>query len=439
MWRRLAGLSLVLALVVGVVACRPWIVVRLTTIAYADGSLERRLEVTGRTSDHEVPTGDGWLEEKAGIRLAEPDAWERIEQGPGWLRAEGFFLSDDDLPAILAMRTEGASRPAHARTRFETDDRVVLDRWIYVERHGDPYSAADSAAALEALTELAVEALTSEIETHFGSRVDPTPAQRLLRGEGRGLAQALLDVNRSAYGWEEALDRIDRWSQVLARYGIDPVAVDDVQEYWEAQWPEVLGWARDRIATELSTPEDPIAPDDLTFWPSADEFEERATEVAIDIWGSEEEFLEKIEPHLGALVGYYGSGDSPHFRFESRLRMPGTLLETNGTPDGDSVVWLFRERDLTFGEKSLRAESVALNREALTALGARREFDIMGLVRLTDLLVTRDPDGALGEMLARAVAEADLELLRDENAVPDEMLLIAAELADLLDPAVPLD
>ena len=87
MKRRLIALALVLALAAGAVGCRPRIVVRLTTFAYADGSLDRRLEVIGRTSDDETPTEETWLEEKAGLRLAEPDAWKRIEQGPGWLRA----------------------------------------------------------------------------------------------------------------------------------------------------------------------------------------------------------------------------------------------------------------------------------------------------------------------------------------------------------------
>jgi hypothetical protein len=385
------------------------------------------VEVIGRKSDGETPTDDDWLGEQAGIRLAEPDSWKRIERGPGWLRAEGFFTSADELPAVLSMETESAAKPARTRTLLELDDRVLLKRWSYVERHGDPYSDAESAAALEALAELAVEALSSELYDHFGAAVDPAPAEHFLRNEGRELAQALLTVNRTAPGWENADTRI-----------VPAVAPEDPEDYWEYQTPVILDWARERVLDAISTPDMPVRPDELSFWPRGGEFEEAASEIATRVWGSEEELFAEVEPHLAALAGYYGGDDAPRFRFECRLRLPGTLLKTNGTPDDDSVVWLFRERDMTFREMSLRAESVELQDDALIALAARRDFDALGLVHLADLLWTRDKEGGLVEALTRAVDEGDLDVLRDEDAVPEELILIAQELADLLDPSVPL-
>jgi hypothetical protein len=439
MLRKLTSLALLLLLAAAAVACRPRIVVRLTTTAYHDSGLDRRLEVVGRTSDDEVPTENDWLAEEAGVTLAAPDAWPRVERGPGWLRAEGFFPSADVLPPLLSMRTESAVRPARTFTRLEIEDRVVLKRWTYVERHGDPFSAADSAAALEALVELAVEALTSELDVHFGGGVDSAPAQRLLRGDGRALTQALLTVNRSAPGWLHVEDRAERWTQVLAQYGVPVVPVDDHEDYWDVQGPTLLEWARERVADSLSTPEAPISAEDLAFWPTPDNFDERLSEIATRVWGSEDELTAEAEPLLAALVGYYGAGDIPRFRFESRVQIPGTLLKTNGTQDGDSVVWLFREQDLTFGEISLRSESVELNDDALVTLGARRKFDMPALVRLADLLFERDPEGVLVEPLTRAVAAGDLDLLREEDGVPDELSQIVDEVADLLDPTVPLE
>jgi hypothetical protein len=438
MLRKLASL-LLLVLVAGTVACRPRIVVRLTTTAYHDGSLDRRLEIVGRTSDDEEPTEDDWLGEQAGIWLAEPEAWERVERGPGWLRAEGFFPSADQLPAILALETEAATKPARTRTLLDVDDRVLLVRWTYVERHGDPYSAAESAAALEALVEMAVEAVTSELHRHFGEGVDPAPAERWLRNDARALTQALLTVSRSTPAWTQEQDRIQRQAQVLGQYGVPVVAVDDPEEFWDLQVQVLLGWAQEQLAIALSAPGAPIRPDDLSFWPAGEDYLERMDALVNRVWGSEEELTAEVEPLLAAMVGYYGEGGIPRFRFEASVRLPGTLLKTNGTVDGDSVVWLFREEDLTLGEISLRAESVELNDDALVSLGARRELDTAALLRLADLLWKRDPQGVLVEVLTDAVAAGDPDLLLDEDRLPETFLPVAYELHQLLDPDVPLD
>lgn len=437
--RKLASLALVLLLAAGVLACRPRLVVRLTTLVYQDGSLDRRLEILGRTADGEVPADDDWLESRAGIALAEPDAWKRIERGPGRLRAEGFFLGADELPPLFTIETASGVKPARTRTLLDVEDRLLLERWTWVERHGDPYDATETAAALDALTELAVEALTAELRSEFGEGLDAAPAERFLRNDARALAQALLTVNRSLPGWDRTADRHERWSRVLKQYGVGAVPHDDSDEYWEIQLPVIFEWGRKRVAAALSTPEVAIVPDDLGFWPPADDIEDGLTGIVSRVWDSEEELFAEVEPHLAALAGYYGGDDAPRFRFECRLRLPGTLLATNGTADGEDVVWLFREPDLVFGEVGLRARTVQLRTDNLVALGARRDFDRMSLLRLADLLWKRDPEGALRDAVARAIDRGSLDPLRDKDAVPEQLLPIAEELADLLDPTHPLE
>jgi hypothetical protein len=161
------------------------------------------------------------------------------------------------------------------------------------------------------------------------------------------------------------------------------------------------------------------------------------TGVTERVWGGEEELTRLVEPHLSVLSGYYGGDNSPRFRFEVRAAMPGTLLRTNGTPDGDGALWLFREADLSFLDNTLRAESVELIDEPLLALGARRELDRARLLQLADLLWKRDEGGVLAGLLAQAVEQGRLDLLRDENSVPSEFEDRARELADLLDPEIP--
>jgi hypothetical protein len=429
-------LALVTLSVLTAISCRPELVVRLATRAYRDGSMDRSVEVVGRNSDRESPTEDDWLQDKIGIRLAVPDAWKRVESGPGWVKAEGFFLGDDELPPILAFDKSAAGRHGRTRTIFEVEDRVVLKRWTYVERHGDPFSPADSAAALDALAELAVEALRQEVHTHFGSEVDTGAAERFLRHEGRALSAALLTSDRSSSAGRHDDERTERWSSVLSQHGV-PIAGVGSDDYWEVQTPALLEWARDRVAERLSTAERPIDPGELSFWPVGQDFQEQANEIIERVWGSEDELLELIEPHMAALEGYYGAGDAPWFRFEVRLQLPGTLLSTNGTPDGESIIWLFRERDMTFGEINLRAESLELQTEALISLGARRDFTKQQLVRLADLLFKRDPGGDLLAVLESAEEQASLDPLLDEDALPDELEFVAAELFEILDPQTP--
>ena len=74
-----------------------------------------------------------------------------------------------------------------------------------------------------------------------------------------------------------------------------------------------------------------------------------------------------------------------------------------GTIAGDEVLWLVRGGDLVSGDASLNAESVELTDETLVSLGARRDLDLAEMLRLVDLLTTRDPTGRLREIVGEAV------------------------------------
>jgi len=425
---------LVLAVILGTTSCRPELIVRLSSLVYHDGSLDRSVEIVGRTPEGATPTDDAWMVEEAGLRLADPTAWDRVEEAPGRVRAEGFFGSVDELPPTISFKTGETARRARIRTKLDIDERVVLRRWSYVEMHGDPYSASDSAAAIDALTALVVEALRSELNVHFGGRVDTGPAEDFMWNRARALAKAALSVTRSSAGWENGASRRERWTQVLGQYGTTPAMPDDDESFWEFQLPMLLDWGRGEVAAAISTPEEPIGVEELNFWPTGEDHEEQLTEIAKRVWGSEDRLFELVEPHLDALSGYYAGDMVPRFLFEVRVRLPGVLLKTNGTPDGDSVVWIFRERDLSFRDLAMRVESIELQEEPLVALGARRKFDRARLVQLADLLWKRDKDGQLVEALERAVKEGSLETLRDEDEIPDEIEAEARELADLLSP-----
>lgn len=434
-------MTAVALLALSLAGCRPELIVRFVTTVYPEGGVERNVELTlipekteGQAAQEPLPSGLAAIDADVGDR----DAWARVDDGPGWIRAGGYFSRVDQLPALVEFGSDEERRPARFRTSLEIDERVVLRRWVYSETHGDPYSSAESAQGLDALISLVVEALRFEVDRQFGPDVGVYPAEEFLRTEARAMTWAMLSVSRGSPGWERMETRAQRWKQLLQQYGLPVVEGGEPDAFWDAQMPVVLDWLRTNIAARLSTEDLPIHPADLTFWPAGEDWERGMSRVTEEVWGSEDRLYELAEPHLAAMAGFYGGDDAPRVRFEARVEMPGVLMRTNGTPDDDSVVWVFRQQDLTLGELMLRAESVEPDREVLTDFGARRDFDRASLLRLADILWGRDTDGRLTSLLADAVARGHLDLLRDDDTVPPELLQLAAELADLLDPEVPL-
>lgn len=426
-------IPLALTLLAG--SCRPELLVRLTTRVFHDGSLERRVEVRGWEPDGSVPDEEDWLASSVGLRLADPQAWSRVERGRDRIRAEGFFASAEELPQTLSYSTDTGRRADRVRVDLRIEEKVILKRWSYREFHGDPFSRADSDAALDGLVDLLVEALESELRREFGEELDSGPAAQLLRTEGRGLAQAMIGVGRRTRGVAAEEQRIELWGQVLIQHGAPTVPVGDAEAFWEVQIPLLVEWSRERVAEALSTPDEPISPDSLlSFWPDPQDPLPRIEEWAQRTWGSTEAVESRIDDHLETLGGYYGRGNSPRFRFEVSVRMPGTLLSTSGTPDRNGAWWLLRNEDMTLSDFALRAESVETLGEPLTTLGARRQFDLPQLIQLTDLLWKRDPEGVLADLLAEGLDGAGLGLLLDEDRVPEGYRVLARELAELLDP-----
>jgi len=414
--RCLLGILLLALLVVP--CCQPDILMRLTTRVYDDGSLDRRLELRGWTDKGEIPTEDDWFLEMAGLQLAQPEAWNRITRQPGRIDAEGFYLTVDELPAVLKFRIA------------ENNDKR--------DRIRTSHSREDAERALSALTDLAVEALDKEIRRHFGQGMETTRAAELFRDRGRSLFSALLNADRRTSNVEQE-KRFELQRQILAQHGAPLAPTDEPEQFWDLEMALLFEWSRKLAADALTTADYPVAPDDLSFWPVGDDLESMGMEIIERVWGSEEELWELIEPHLDSLTGYYKGGDTPGFRFEVQVELPGLLLSTNGTPEGSGARWLFRDEDLGLSDTFLRVETVEPITEPLTALGARRAFDTAQLLQLADLLWTRDPQGILAERLGLAVEKGSLAILWDEETVPDGFKSRLRELASLLDPDIELD
>ena len=437
-WYRRAAVVAAAALAWG---CNEEIVVRIATQVFPDGTVARRIDVAGRDKNGEAPTQPDWLEAEAGLLLAEPTRWKRVDTAPGRIAAEGVFPSVTDMPACLRFVARDPLPGAIDRcpARLTVDDLVVLKRYRYEERWTDPLGGETAKMALDRLTDLAVEALRGELVRQFGADFDPSGAERFLRGEARNLLEEELVVSRR-FARQPERARREAWSAALRRRGIKAVAHDG-EKYWQSQAPVVLAWLRARAADAVSTPQRRVTPEELTFWPEGDALDDSTRDIARRTWGDESAVEREIEGLILSLQGWHAASGS-QYRFFSRVTLPGRLLTTSGTVEdraghvGGEAAFFFRGEDMAAGELVFRAESVTLEDEALRSLGARREFDAAHLLEIADLLAERDPAGLLRGALRRAVDRKRLDDLRGNDALPDAVRRLARELADQLDPVV---
>ena len=423
-------------LAAAVVCCRPEILVRLETTVYRDGSLDRALEVVGRTAEGERPEEHGWLAEEARLELDRPEGWARVVREPDRIRAEGFFAPGAPLPGTL-LHLDGAVRTAdRSRVEVAVEDLSVLMRWTYRETYGDPYGREAGVRAVDGLLDLATEALEIEMHSAFGDRADVERAVRRFRTEGRALALEVLEAHRLAPGPDHRDRREALLDAILGRRGIRSGAREEPEEaaFWEARAMALRSWLSKILAEGASTPEYTVLPEEMTFLPADLADESSWSQLVERTWGGDEELWERARPWVETLEGFYGGNESARYRFEARAALPGTVVATNGMPVPGGAVWFFRGEDLSSEDRFLAAESLEPNDESLRALGARREFEPLELLRLRDLLLARDPQGRLLRELAAAIEAGDLDRLRDVEQVHEDVVERATELADLLDP-----
>jgi hypothetical protein len=437
-WRsRLLPLSAVTALSLAALSCVPEIEVILRTRIYADGGVDRRIEISARTGEGKVPEEVDWLQDSAGVTLADPEGWDRVETGPGYMAAEGFFPSADQVSGTLRHVEESEPAADRNRIEFAGEDLGILTRRVYRELYGDPYSSEDAAVALHQLLDLFLEGLAEELRLSFGDGLDRGPVHTLFHEDVHDMITELLEVNREASGKERQAERQRRWGEILSEYGVPAVggAPDD---FWDDNSAPVVEWLGSSIASALSTPEEPVLRDDLDFWPEPGDGDglERVMEMAERAAGGEEDLDRIAEPLLTSVLGYYSDEGGARYRFRMHLSLPGTLLKTNGTPGEEGIIWFFRGEDLFSGDRLMEAVTAEPDPDALRALGARRHLEPAVLLQIVDLLAERDPEGSLKEILREAVRMGRLDLLRDADSVPEELRRNARELADLLDPEV---
>lgn len=366
-----------------------------------------------------MPTESDWLARAVGLFLAEPRAWRVIEERPDGFLAEALFIDAGEVPPSFAHETDQGVVPDRARVSLEAEDLAVLTRRVYEEQVADPFGPSNLEAALDALTEVAATALGDELRREFGSRANVAPAVTFVRGEGRAVAAELLGIIKDHPVAHVGAERARLLSGVLAHYGIArPEELFEAREWvdsLEMLLDPVLLWSRDRVAGLLSTAEERVAAEDLSFWPTGDVLGETlGTTTDEPEPPLVTDFKEAVDSLLGAMEGFYGSPAAGRFRLEARVELPGRLLRTNGTPLEQGVAWVFDNAALSSGA-TMRIETAELDADALVALGARRDLGAVELLRLCDLLTDPEHGERLRGALARAVEQGSLDPLLDDE------------------------
>ncbi|MDX1388573.1 MAG: hypothetical protein R3344_05260 [Acidobacteriota bacterium] len=417
-----------------VTACGEEIVVRQTTTVYRDGTVQRVVEIAGRDSEGNVPAERDWFRDEVRLTLADPEAWGRVDELPGLIRAEGFFNRPADIPSTLTHETDAGPVSDRTSVEIEHEDLLLLRRWVFAETHGDPFGYATLESSLDAVVELALDALRDELYREFGGGLDVSGAEMFIQHKAKPLAHDLLRAIRSNRLRGAPTSGAAAIEYVLIKHGVpaDVPPVLDPMDSLDDLVDPVLAWARESVAGALSTDDQTIDPADLDFWPTENSIEEYWNEDLPPPTGRAAEFVDRMETLGMGLTGYYGEGGAPNFRFEIRVEMPGVVLATNGTPEGNGAIWIFRGADLPSEDATMRIESVELDDEALVSVGARRDLDTAELLQLVDLLGTRDTSGELRKLIAEAIERGRLSHI--EESAEDELEFLARELVDLLDP-----
>lgn len=427
-------------------ACLPVADVTVDTVAYPDGSLDRRVHLDVRSPEDDGTDGSAGDEREdrdalaeAKIDLVEPDAWDRLERGPTSVRASGWFPDAAAVPGILRHEVDGDDLgvPDRSVIAYEVVDLVVAELYRFTEAYGDPYDRAAISGVLDESTELVLEALRSEVARDLDTdEVDVAAMERLVRVEGRALAYELLSAQRSHPGLHES-DRLAATRRTILESrgvrapGAEP---DDL----EALATAGLAEAARALSGALSTADRTVVPQDVALLEGMAAGEIDALVEAIErVWGEDaEDTIARLEDLWRRLAGFH-SDSSVDLRLRWRVRLPGRLLATSGAPAADgAVVWFARGTDLVAGDAVARAESIVLDDEALRRAGARRSFATEELLELVDLLTVRDRDGLLRRRLAAAVERGDLAPLdpADGDETDGASGTYLRELATLLRP-----
>lgn len=404
--------------------------VKVHTRVYEDGAVDRSMTVTERPGEASLPLAD------EGIAIPSPGSWRRIETEGQTATAEGSFPRAADVPPLLEHALDdGTTRPDHHRLDIEIQDLAIVRVYRYREVEADPFGPGEVAAAFDKALDLLIPAARGALASRLGSDLDTSRMERFLRG---AFKDAVVDTVTSFDDLASASGVYPRARSIFAARGMSLPSVpkgsdDDGTEAFQ-------GWLAGQLAATLGTKQRPVAAGDTAFLLDPASYEPggaMARRLPVPAEGHEP-WEQVLAPFVDAASGFYASRhDSPMtgkllFLFQPRLEMPGRLLTTNGTIDGDEVMWVFGDRAVTRAGRVMQARSAVVLSEPLRRLGLPPDLDLVRLVRIVQLLTTEDSAEHTLARLKQAISERKPELLyAPDKAESDEPTLGDVQLYEL--------
>ena len=436
-----------LALSALVLACRRTHVEVFTEVGPYGGGTRT---VTVRSFDDGVPA-----DFPDNLRLPR-GPFSTLEDGPGLWRAIASFASPEQAAAPFEFTAPGVERTAHSTTGFAATDWVLFQHYAYQETVRDVIDPQDVQAALDETGDTLAQLADATLRSLIGDGYDETLLHARFREELRRMAREL-----SFVAWRE-LQQLGRRSDaqaglsralqqvcaLLRRYQLE------LRPEWFERWltgeassgppAELQDALVDWIAAGLR-PAAPqggraLAPPNLHYLlfegPFEREFQSRL-EARFGGGAGVAAWRDRTLVRIFGMFGQMSIFSRDQLDFTLRVKMPGTLLRSNGYLGVASSFVEFPAEAIYPDGAGLACESLIWDFGALGALRARIAADNEAAVAWMNLAgrgegPERTPHGRLAQLLRTCVQEQSLDALDEAAAAGGEFGQLAGRAAAFL-------
>ena len=409
------------------------------TVVHPDGSVDRAIAQSPDLTPETAQRPGVWREARM-AKAAPDEPWDgslAALQAATTKDEEKLFAASGSFPTVAAipdhyaeMAKDGVAASRLVRT-YTTRDLGLVTEHLWTETLTDIAGLDDMAKAREELAQINMKLLRAALDEGLGREYE---FQEYVRWVGKTesdffevFTEALL-VARAAGGKppddEEAAKLVQG---IAARHGLSGVFEDDLDDKVRALLEErtrTLIGRRDGATLEPGLV-DLIVRAVMHIGTGGDEglisfdeqgggarFADGMNRVVASDFGGQEALEKKAEILFERMLGVtFGNSDRP---YEFSLTLPGTVVETNGTLEGDSRVrWKFDlEEAFAFGY-TMRCRSIEPNLEAQrAALGGDRVTTRAAMLRYVALVENEGEVRGIIERAVRAKSSSPLAAYR---------------------------
>ncbi|MHC4885175.1 MAG: hypothetical protein ACYTGH_08835 [Planctomycetota bacterium] len=431
--RQWLGAFLLVALLVLPGCFGPVLVCKVNTVIYPDRSTHRAAEYSGV-----IPRERGQapipFPLKQVLHLPKKEKYESWKEAKGFLAFAGTFVSPEAVPVDFTKVTPGSDLWSQNRITMDRRNYVLFQVFDFEEAIDDIVEREEGDEALREGVALITETLVGVLDSRFGAEYD-------LSGFNRWLRIALPDLSRQLYQsfWEIRRSRrgptgsppseVQEWEarvrKDLARFGLEmgPLLSRKHREANEAQLWALLE-AQLKAGVVPRNGETPALT--VAFFQDRENQQALLKHLEASLtkqYGSVGDFMKRINPLIPVVLGaYFGKRVTllqsvPTFQFHYRLRLPGSIIQSNGTRDLDgSLLWRFDHGRIMLTGHRMWARSLAVNEKALKQLQLHGFPGSIEMVERFHVALAGKkgvPDVRLLRLLAACVEAGSLKPLQD--------------------------